>query len=109
MRNRNYLDLAPWRSATIGFDRLFDLMSNVSVDADGYPPYDVEKQGDDRYVITVSVAGFRPEEVEVVAQQNLLKISGKKAEERSQSGQSYIHKGIATRSFERRFQLADLD
>lgn len=107
MRNTNYLDLTPWRRSTVGFDRLFDLMNNVSVEADGYPPFDIEKQGDDRYVITLSVAGFRPEEVEVIAHQNVLTVSGKKTEERSQSDQSYIHKGIATRSFERRFQLAD--
>lgn len=107
MRNTNFLDLSPWRRSTVGFDRLFDLMNNENVDADGYPPFDIEKQGDDRYVITLSVAGFRPEEIELVAHQNMLTVSGKKTEERGESGQSYIHKGIATRSFERRFQLAD--
>ena len=107
MRDTNYLDLTPWRRSTVGFDRLFDLMNNANVDADGYPPYDIERQADDHYVITLSVAGFRPEEVEIVAHQNVLTISGQKTEERGQTGPSYIHKGIATRSFERRFQLAD--
>jgi molecular chaperone IbpA len=107
MRNTNYLDLSPWRRSTVGFDRLFDLMNDVNVDADGFPPFDIQKEGEDHYVITLSVAGFRPEEIELVAHQNVLTISGKKTEERNQSDQTYIHKGIATRSFERRFQLAD--
>jgi len=103
----SYLDLAPYRRSTVGFDRLFDFMTNSggSNADDSYPPYDIERLDEDSYRITLAVAGFRPDEVEVVAQQNLLTISGKKAEEDKPEG--YIHRGIARRSFERRFQLAD--
>jgi molecular chaperone IbpA len=100
----SYLDLAPFRSTTVGFDRLFDTLNSLNVDADSYPPYDIERQGHDRYLVTLSVAGFRPDEIEVVSQQNLVTVSGRKAEVRTDN---YVHKGIANRSFERRFELAD--
>ena len=100
----NYLDLAPFRRTTVGFDRLFDALNGRNIDADSYPPYDIERQGDERYLVTLSVAGFRPDEIEVVAQQNLLTVSGRKAEVRTDN---YLHKGIANCSFERRFELAD--
>lgn len=106
MRTANYLDLTPYRRSTVGFDRLFDFMNSSGVNADdSYPPYDVERLDEDSYRITLAVAGFRPDEIEVVAQQNLLTVSGKKAEE--DEADRYIHRGIARRSFERRFQLAD--
>lgn len=102
----NYLDLAPYRRSTVGFDRLFDFMNSANLNADdSYPPYDVEKLDEDSYRITLAVAGFRPDEIDVVAQQNLLTVSGKKAQE--DKADRYIHRGIAKRSFERRFQLAD--
>jgi molecular chaperone IbpA len=70
---------------------------------DGYPPFDIARDGEDSYRITVAVAGFRPDEIEVVAQQNQLTITGKCDEDKGE----YLHRGIAARRFERRFQLAD--
>jgi molecular chaperone IbpA len=105
---RNAFDLAPYRRSTVGFDRLFDFLENAarSEPAENYPPFDIEKLGDDRYRITLAVAGFRQDEIEITARQNLLAISGRKAEGRGKDG-NYLHLGIATRSFERRFELAD--
>ena len=105
MRNS---DLTPYRRSTVGFDRLFDLLENqAAADAgDGFPPFDLEREGEDSYRITVAAAGFGPNEIEIVAQQNLLTIKGNKAPERAD--RSFLHRGIATRSFERRFQLAHL-
>jgi molecular chaperone IbpA len=103
---RTNFDFAPYRRSTVGFDRLFDLLETGSRgDADGYPPFDIQKDGDDSYRITLAVAGFRPDDIEVVAQQNLLTVTGKRAEDDGQG--QYLHRGIASRSFERRFQLAD--
>jgi molecular chaperone IbpA len=104
---RPNFDFAPYRRSTVGFDRLFDLLeTGARGDAsDGYPPFDILKDGEDSYRITLAVAGFRPEDIEVVAQQNLLTVTGKRAENDGQG--HYLHRGIASRSFERRFQLAD--
>ena len=101
------IDLSPYRRSTVGFDRLFNLLEtgNVADAAEGYPPFDIVRESEDSYRITLAVAGFHPGEIEIVAQQNQLSISGKKAEEKA--GTQYIHRGIATRSFDRRFQLAD--
>lgn len=103
---RTSIDFTPFRHATVGFDRLFDLLENSlpSQVAENYPPFDLVQEGDDRYRITLAVAGFRPEEIEVTTQQNLLTVSGRRRED----GQArYIHRGIAARAFERRFALAD--
>jgi len=104
---RTNFDFTPYRRSTVGFDRLFDLLeTGMRGDAaDGYPPFDIVKEGEDSYRITLAVAGFRPDEIEVVAQQNQLTVTGKRADERGQG--EYLHRGIATRAFERRFQLAD--
>lgn len=104
---RSNFDFTPYRRSTVGFDRLFDLLeTGMRGDAsDGYPPFDIVKDSDDSYRITLAVAGFRPDEIEVVAQQNQLSVIGKRAEEDGQ--REYLHRGIATRDFERRFQLAD--
>jgi molecular chaperone IbpA len=104
---RTNFDFAPYRRSTVGFDRLFDLLETGSRTdgSDGFPPFDIVKVGDESYRITLAVAGFRPDEIEVVAQQNLLVVSGKHAED--EHAGDYLHRGIATRSFERRFQLAD--
>jgi molecular chaperone IbpA len=103
---RTNFDLSPFRRATVGFDRLFDMLEDgiTSQSADNYPPFDLEQQGNDRYRITLAVAGFRPDEIDVTAQQNLLIVCGKKSE---QNDRSYVHRGIAARSFERRFVLGD--
>jgi molecular chaperone IbpA len=104
---RTNFDFSPFRRSTVGFDRLFDLLeSSARAEiADGYPPFDIESTGEDSYQITLAVAGFRPEEIEIVAQNNQLTVSGRKADESETS--RYLHRGIATRAFERRFQLAD--
>lgn len=104
---RTNFDFTPYRRSTVGFDRLFDLLeTGLRADAaDGYPPFDIVKDGLDSYRITLAVSGFRPDEIEIVAQQNQLTVTGKRAEDEKQG--EYLHRGIATRAFERRFQLAD--
>lgn len=100
------LDLTPYRRSTIGFDRLFDLLETSARSAsDNYPPFNLERLAEDRYRITIAVAGFSRDEIEIVAQQNLLLVSGKKAD--GQDNNKFLHLGIANRSFERRFELAD--
>lgn len=100
-------DLTPYRRSTIGFDRLFDMLeaSARQSGTDNYPPFNLERTGEDHYRITLAVAGFRRDEIEIVAQQNLLTVKGKKEAKDDQS--AFLHLGIATRSFERRFELAD--
>ena len=90
----------------VGFDRLFNLLETGNVaDGEGYPPFDIVKDAEISYRITLAVAGFRHDEIDIVAQQKQLSVSGKKADEGQDT--QYIHRGIATRSFERPFQLAD--
>jgi molecular chaperone IbpA len=105
---RTNFDFSPYRRSTVGFDRLFDFLENAarSDQGDNYPPFDIEKLGDDSYRITLAVAGFRAGEIDITARQNLLTITGRKADTRSRDG-NYLHMGIATRAFERRFELAD--
>lgn len=104
---RSNFDFTPYRRSTVGFDRLFDLLeTGMRGDAaDGYPPFDIVRDGEDSYRITLAVAGFRPDEIEVVAQQNQLTVTGKRNEDDGKG--QYLHRGIAARDFERRFQLAD--
>jgi molecular chaperone IbpA len=104
---RTNFDFTPYRRSTVGFDRLFDLLETGLRNEmpDGYPPFDIEKEGEDSYRITLAVAGFRPDEIEVVAQENQLTVTGRKDQDKDDS--RYLHRGIATRAFERRFQLAD--
>ena len=104
---RTNIDLTPFRRATVGFDRLFDMLENGPALAGGenYPPFDLEQDGEDHYRITLAVAGFSPDEIDVTAQRNLLIVSGRKVEQ--ENGRHYVHRGIAARSFERRFVLGD--
>lgn len=102
---RTAFDFTPYRRSTVGFDRLFNLLEAGAREDDGYPPFDILKDGEDSYRITLAVAGFRPEDIEVVAQQNLLTVTGKRAEDDGKG--EYLHRGIAARAFERVFQLAD--
>jgi molecular chaperone IbpA len=108
---RTVFDFSPYRRSTVGFDRLFDTLEAAARgDAGGtnYPPYDIERTGDDSYRITLAVAGFAEDEIELTAQQNLLVVAGKKTDAvANDEGHRYLHRGIATRAFERRFQLAD--
>ena len=100
-------DFTPYRRSTVGFDRLFDFLESASrAEQDNYPPFDIERLGDDIYRITLAVAGFKRDEIEIVAHQNMLTISGRRAEDRGRDG-NFLHMGIANRAFERRFELAD--
>ena len=104
----NRLDFTPYRRTTVGFDRLFDLLERQARlnGGDNYPPFNIERQGEDAYRITLAVAGFKPNELDITAQQNLLVVKGAKAESEDE-GKNFVHIGIANRSFERRFELAD--
>jgi len=107
---RSAFDFAPFRRSSVGFDRLFDMLENSSFGAsqqENYPPFDLVKEGDNQFRIELAVAGFKPDEIDITAQQNVLIVSGRKAEESEQKGSDYIYRGIANRSFERRFALAD--
>jgi len=103
---RNF-DLTPLYRSTVGFDRLANILDNVTRTDGGssYPPYNIEKTGDDTYRITIAVAGFADDELTIEARDGQLVISGKKAETDDET--TYLHRGIATRAFEKRFQLAD--
>lgn len=102
----NRFDFTPYRRSMVGFDRLFDLLENQARNSgDNYPPFNIERRDEDAYRITLAVAGFRPEDLEITAQQNLLTIQGRKRED-AQEGEM-VHVGIANRGFERRFELAD--
>ena len=93
-----------WRS-TIGFDRLFDLIdSSMSMAEDNYPPYNIERAGEDSYSIELAVAGFAPDDISVVAEQNMLTVQGRKADK---GDHNYLHQGISSRPFRRQFRLAD--
>jgi molecular chaperone IbpA len=103
---RNSFDWTPYRRSTVGFDRLFDFLES-SGSADNYPPFDIERIADDHFRITVAVAGFKNDEIDITAQQNMLTVSGRKAPVKEGEGRQLLYSGIATRAFERRFQLAD--
>jgi len=101
-------DLSPLYRTAIGFDRLADMLTSASrVDSNGYPPYNIESLGEDRYRITMAVAGFSQDELDIQTERNTLTIAGGKQEEESSEDGEFLYRGIATRSFERRFQLAD--
>ena len=105
----NRFDFTPYRRSTVGFDRLFDLLENQArgSSGDNYPPFNIERLGEDAYRITLAVAGFKPADIDITAQQNLLVVQGRKPEEPTNSGSQFLHVGIAQRGFERRFELAD--
>jgi molecular chaperone IbpA len=99
------LDFTPLFRSTIGFDQLPGLLSHALERPEtGYPPYNIEKIGEDRYRIVMAVAGFSKDDVEIVLEQNRLSVRGKLKEA---DGKTYLHHGIATRAFERHFELAD--
>ncbi|SHG05487.1 molecular chaperone IbpA [Microbulbifer donghaiensis] len=104
---RNF-DFSPLYRSAIGFDRmanLLDAMTATEHKQPAYPPYDIELTGDDSYRITMAVAGFEQSELDIQVEQNRLSVSGKKPEDSEQ--RNFLHRGIAARNFERRFQLAD--
>lgn len=101
-------DLAPLYRATVGFDQIADMMDRVlanDVPNQTYPPYNIEKTADDAYRISIAVAGFSDNDLSVEVKEKALVVSARKADE--ESNRTYLHRGIATRSFERRFHLAD--
>ena len=106
---RSAFDFAPYRRSTVGFDRLFDMLENSTVGGtqENYPPFDLIKLGENDYRIELAVAGFKPDEIDITAQQNVLLVTGRKKDETDDQGTNYVYRGIATRSFERRFALAD--
>lgn len=104
---RNF-DLAPLYRATVGFDQIADMMDRVlaaDINQPTYPPYNIEKTADDAYRISIAVAGFSADDLMVEVKDGALVVSARKAEDDSQ--RSFLHRGIATRAFERKFQLAD--
>jgi molecular chaperone IbpA len=102
-------DLTPFYRSTIGFDRLFSLLDQATSDGSpGYPPYNIERTGENAYRISVAVSGFAREELSIVAKENTLAIKGEKvANENSKDNAAVLYRGIASRAFERVFQLAD--
>ena len=98
-------DFSPlWRS-TIGFDRLFDLAETAQrAGEDNYPPYNIERLADDRYQISLAVAGFAPDDISITAEQNVVTIEGSKPEK---AERDFLYRGISTRHFKRQFSLAD--
>ncbi|HKR92674.1 Hsp20 family protein [Novosphingobium sp.] len=103
----NRIDFSPYRRTMVGFDRLFDMIENQARanPGDKYPPFNIERRSEDAYRITLAVAGFKPGDIDITAQANLLIVKGNKPEETAQG--EYLHVGIAQRGFERRFELAD--
>ena len=104
-------DLAPLYRATVGFDRIADMMDRVlaaDIAQPTYPPYNIEKTAENGYRISVAVAGFTGDDLTVEVKENTLLVTARKAaEDAPESGRSFLHRGIATRAFERRFHLAD--
>ena len=98
-------DLTPFYRSTVGFDRLFNLLDQVTSDGSpGYPPYNIERLAEDRYQIALAVAGFSSDEISVTAEQNVLTVEGNKVEKPERE---YLYRGISTRRFKRQFSLAD--
>ncbi|MER0238721.1 Hsp20 family protein [Fulvimarina sp. MAC8] len=104
-----HVDFGPLYRSTVGFDRLFSMLDNVSQPESGqtYPPYNIERTGENDYRITMAVAGFAEDELFIESRENTLLVKGEKAENESDKQVEYLHRGIAGRAFERRFQLAD--
>jgi molecular chaperone IbpA len=99
-------DLAPLYRSTVGFDRLFSLLDQgLEGAAPGYPPYNIERTGENSYRIEIAVAGFKSKDLNIEIKENLLTVQGRKSE--TDDTRRYLHRGLAERNFERRFQLAD--
>ena len=104
-----HVDFAPLYRSTVGFDRLFSLLDTLSSPENGqtYPPYNIERTGEDAYRISMAVAGFSEDEISIEAHRNVLTVKGERSDEVKEEGNEVLYRGIAARSFERRFQLAD--
>ena len=103
------IDFAPLYRSTVGFDRLFSMLDNMGQPegAPTYPPYNIERTGENAYRISMAVAGFSENELSIESRENTLTVKGEKAETKEEGEKEYLFRGIAARSFERRFQLAD--
>jgi len=100
------IDFSPLYRSVVGFDRLADLLDTAAADsAAGYPPYNIERTDENAYRVEIAVAGFRPDELDIQVKENLLTVTGRKTANDSQ--RTFLHRGLAERNFERRFQLAD--
>jgi molecular chaperone IbpA len=102
------IDLSPLYRSSIGFDRMGSLLDNAlrsQKDSAGFPPYDIESTGENRYAITLAVAGFEESELDIQVEKGVLRVRGKKGDDGEEK--SYLYRGIANRSFERKFNLAD--
>lgn len=100
-------DLSPYWRSTVGFDRLFDMLEDDSfrlASEQNYPPYNIERTGEDSYEVTLALAGFAPEEITITAQQNVLTVEGRKDDK---TERDYLYQGISARAFRRQFNLAD--
>ena len=104
-----HVDFSPFYRSTVGFDRLFSMLDAMGQpeSAQSYPPYNIERTGEDAYRITMAVAGFGEDELELEAHRNVLTVKGERAEQKGDDGAELLYRGIAGRTFERRFQLAD--
>jgi molecular chaperone IbpA len=104
-----HVDFSPLYRSTVGFDRLFTMLDSLGQPENGttYPPYNIERTGEDSYRISMAVAGFSDSEIEIQSHRNVLSVKGERKEEGNGEGSEVIYRGIAARSFERRFQLAD--
>jgi molecular chaperone IbpA len=106
MPNMRTIDLSPLYRSVVGFDRLADLLDSATTEAaTGYPPYNIERTGENAYRIEIAVAGFKSEDLNIEVKENLLTVQGRKAA--NDEAKRYLHRGLAERNFERRFQLAD--
>ena len=100
------IDFSPLYRSVVGFDRLADLLDSAAADgAAGYPPYNIERTDENAYRVEIAVAGFRSEELNIEVKENLLTVTGRKPA--NDEAKRYLHRGLAERNFERRFQLAD--
>ncbi|MBO6551880.1 MAG: Hsp20 family protein [Roseitalea sp.] len=104
-----HVDFSPLYRSTVGFDRLFTMLDSLGQPENGqtYPPYNIERTGENAYRITMAVAGFAEDDLTIEAKANVLKVAGAKAEDAQDDSREVLHRGIASRAFERRFQLAD--
>lgn len=108
---RTSFDFSPLLRSSIGFEnlnRLIDIATRAAEGDVSFPPYNIEKVGEDRYRISMAVAGFARDELDITVQENTLIVTGKAAEEAQSAERTFLHRGIAKRAFERRFQLADV-
>jgi molecular chaperone IbpA len=104
-----HIDFSPLYRSTVGFDRLFTMLDGVGQPDQGqsYPPYNIERTGENTYRITMAVAGFDEKELSIETRAHALTVKGEKSEEENAGQSEYLYRGIAKRAFERRFQLAD--